>query len=102
MIKSIRIKNFKALRDTGEISLPDFGVFIGNNGSGKSSILEALNTLQNLVKLGISKAFEPYGDLENVRHYNSKLDEVATTKSGFKRKYEPVEFIVKAEIKTCL
>ena len=35
-----RLKNFKAVRDSGEISFTPLTVFIGNNGSGKSSVIE--------------------------------------------------------------
>jgi AAA15 family ATPase/GTPase len=35
-LKSVRIRNFKAIRDTGTLTLTPFTVLIGNNGSGKS------------------------------------------------------------------
>lgn len=43
-IKSFCIKNFKNIRKAEYINLPDFVVICGGNGSGKSSILEALMT----------------------------------------------------------
>src|SRR6476661_3170813 len=50
MLKSIRIKNFKAIRDSKVIRLTPLTVFIGNNGSGKSSVIEALETYKNIVQ----------------------------------------------------
>jgi predicted ATPase len=41
MIKSIRFKNFKALRDS-TLPLSQFTLIIGPNGSGKSTVFEAL------------------------------------------------------------
>ncbi len=41
MIKSIRIRNFKSIRDTGELKIAPLTFFIGPNSSGKSSILKA-------------------------------------------------------------
>lgn len=41
-LNSITIKNFKAIEDT-TIALSDFTVIVGTNGSGKSSVLQALH-----------------------------------------------------------
>jgi AAA15 family ATPase/GTPase len=37
---SFRVKNFKAVQDSKTIKFTPLTVFIGNNGSGKSSIFE--------------------------------------------------------------
>lgn len=42
MFESLRVKNFRSIRDSGEIRLSDLNVFVGPNNSGKSSILYAL------------------------------------------------------------
>ncbi|MDR2115437.1 MAG: ATP-binding protein [Planctomycetaceae bacterium] len=57
MIKKITIKNFKAIQ-SATIKLTDLSVFIGNNGSGKSSVIEALQTLQEILLRGVSAAFQ--------------------------------------------
>ena len=41
-INEITIKNFKAIEDT-TLSITDFNVLVGTNGSGKSSVLQALH-----------------------------------------------------------
>jgi len=43
-IDSVRLRNFKAIRDSGVVKLTPLTVLIGNNGSGKSSLVEALLT----------------------------------------------------------
>jgi len=45
-LNSVRVRNFKAIRNSGSVRLTPLTVFIGNNGSGKSSLIEALETLQ--------------------------------------------------------
>lgn len=46
-IKKIRIKNFKSIKDTGDIIInDDLYVLAGQNESGKSSIFEALNCFE--------------------------------------------------------
>jgi AAA15 family ATPase/GTPase len=43
MLQSFRLKNFKAVRDSRAIRFTPLTVFIGNNGSGKSNIVEGLD-----------------------------------------------------------
>lgn len=47
MFKQVRFKNYKALRDV-TVDLERFTVFVGPNGSGKTSILEAIAYLSQL------------------------------------------------------
>jgi hypothetical protein len=42
MFESLRVKNFRSIKDSDEIKLSDLNVFVGPNNSGKSSILYAL------------------------------------------------------------
>lgn len=68
MIDKISIKNFKAIQSAA-IKLSDISVFVGNNGSGKSSIIEALQTLQNVLLHGLSTGFnERWFGLEHIRN----------------------------------
>jgi predicted ATPase len=68
LLKSVRIRNFKAIRDSGFVRLRDFTVFIGNNGSGKSSLLEALETYQTVLRDGLGKAAGRWKGFEHVRN----------------------------------
>lgn len=48
MIKTIRVKNFKSIKDSGAVDFTDkLFILAGQNESGKSSILEALNSYEN-------------------------------------------------------
>lgn len=47
MITRFRLENFKAHRDT-DLALRQFTVLVGDNGSGKTSVLEALQLLDEL------------------------------------------------------
>jgi predicted ATPase len=46
MLTKLRIRNFKAWRDTGEIRLAPITVFFGTNSSGKTSLLQLLLMLK--------------------------------------------------------
>ena len=47
-LESFRLKNFKAVRDTGPLKFTPFTVLIGANGSGKSSLLEGMEVFYAL------------------------------------------------------
>jgi predicted ATPase len=53
VISSIAFRNFRALRNT-RVSLAPFNVVIGPNGSGKTSLIEAIVRLRTLSRLGLS------------------------------------------------
>jgi AAA15 family ATPase/GTPase len=58
------LKNFKAVRDSGAIRFTPLTVFIGNNGSGKSSIVEGLETFQMIVGQGLDEAMQQRRGIE--------------------------------------
>lgn len=67
-IKSVAIENFKALRTPGTVKLRPLSVIIGNNGSGKSSLLEAVETYRRVVLDGVDAAMEHWQGFEHIRH----------------------------------
>lgn len=65
---SFHLENFKAVRDSGSIRLTPLTAFIGNNGSGKSSIVEGLETFQTIVEQGLDKAMQQWRGFEHIWH----------------------------------
>ena len=65
-LNKVSLRHFKAVRQSGEIALTPLTVFIGNNGSGKSSLIEGLETYCDVVIGGIDQAFERWLGVENV------------------------------------
>jgi predicted ATPase len=66
-IESIRLKNFRSLRDAHLRDLPNFCVVVGANGSGKSTLFAVFDFLRNamngnvntaLMKLGGNRGFQ--------------------------------------------
>lgn len=45
-LKSFHLQNFKAMRDSKVINFMPLTVFTGNNGSGKNSLIEFLQTVR--------------------------------------------------------
>lgn len=65
-LQSFRLKNFKAVRDSVVIRFTPLTVFIGNNGSGKSSLIEGLELFQHIVLKGIDEAIQPWRGFEHI------------------------------------
>ena len=60
VIASVAFRNFKALRETG-LELAPFNLVIGPNGSGKTSLIEALLRLRTLAKLPLAEGVQKPG-----------------------------------------
>lgn len=98
MIKNISIKHYKAIEDCKDLSIQPFTVFIGNNGSGKSSIIEAMRTLHIAVTKNMEAAFEMSGGLDKVRNYNAKQETPTATIFGFKQNHQPIVIQLQTEL----
>ena len=63
MLTNIRLRNFKAFRDTGNIRIAPLTVLTGPNSSGKSAIIRAMMALRQTVEnRDMNTAFVPTGD----------------------------------------
>ncbi len=82
MIESIRIQDFKGHRDTS-VRLGRLTVLVGPNGSGKTSVLEALQLQRMLATTGTHNVFlndRAYGDLQ--RRGTTEIVLTSSGKSG--------------------
>lgn len=84
MLTRLRIVGFKAIKDSGNVNLGPLVLFIGRNGSGKSSFIEGLQWLQESLLLGVDDAtqqrFRSYTALKNRRSLGTEI--AATFSSG--------------------
>jgi predicted ATPase len=67
-LRRIKIENFKAIQNSGSIKLTPLTVFIGNNGSGKSSIIEGLMTYQMIIQQGLDDAINYWRGFDYIRN----------------------------------
>jgi predicted ATPase len=65
-LRSFRLHNFKAIRDSGTLRFGPLTVFVGNNGSGKSSLIEGLETFRDVVLDGLDAAMNRWRGFEYV------------------------------------
>ncbi|MFN0053376.1 MAG: AAA family ATPase [Planctomycetales bacterium] len=64
-LRSFRAENFEAIRDSGRIEFGWLTAFIGNNGAGKSSLVEALETFRDVVQDGVDRGFQRWRGFEH-------------------------------------
>lgn len=62
IIKDIHIVNFKNIAEAGLAFCPGFNCLVGNNGVGKTNVLDAV------YQLSMCKSFFNQPDLQNIRH----------------------------------
>lgn len=87
-IKKLHIVNYKSIADLTIENIGPFAVFAGANGSGKSTIFEALEFVNHVVRFGIKEALRLHGGWANI--HNFRLDED-------KNKTFEFEIVVKSE-----
>jgi predicted ATPase len=90
MIKSIEVKNFKAI-EKGKVKLTPLTAFIGYNGMGKSSMLEALEMFRAIVTDGLDAAIRPWREFEHI-YYKGKKTKRKFIKDGIELQFAPMEF----------
>lgn len=78
MLTQIQIEGFKAIKQSGPIDLGPFTLLIGRNGSGKSSLIEAIQWLQEAVFLGLRDATQQrFVSFEALLNRRSESHEIA-------------------------
>ena len=71
-LKSVAIENFKAVRRSGWVDFTPLTVFIGNNGSGKSSLIEALETYRAVVLDGLDASMRRWHGIEFIENQGAR------------------------------
>lgn len=74
MLNSFQVTNFKALRNSGSIHFDALTVLVGNTGSGKSNLIDAIETYQHIVAHGLDDAIGRFMGMEHVQNKPAKPD----------------------------
>ncbi len=98
MIKNIEVKNFKAI-ESAKVKLTPLTAFIGYNGMGKSSLLEALQMFKSIVTEGLDAAVRPWREFEHI-YYKGKKKKRKFYKDGMELQFAPMEFVFNVKLKT--
>jgi len=97
MIQNIEVKNFKAI-ERAKVKLTPLTAFIGYNGTGKSSLLEALETFQVIVTDGLEKSMNRWREFAHIHYKGKKKQRKFKDILGVEYAYSPIEFTFNAVI----
>jgi predicted ATPase len=64
-LRSFRVQNFKSIRDSGPVKFGWLTAFVGNNGVGKSNLIEAVETQRDITLHGVDVAFNRWRGFEH-------------------------------------
>ena len=73
-LRSARIDNFKAIRSGPPVAFTPLTVLIGHNGSGKSSLIEALETYRTIVDRDLDAAMARWFGMPHVWNKRARHD----------------------------
>ena len=94
LLKKVRVRNFKAIRDSGPLALRPLTVLVGSNGTGKSSLVEALELVHNLVALdSVDAAMQLWRGFEHVRNKQQTVRRKADLRSS-----SPIEIQIQGRL----
>ncbi len=71
-IESIRLKNFKSFKDAELADLPRFCIFVGANGTGKSTIFQVFEFLRDAMTSNVTVALAKLGGSRGFREVRSR------------------------------
>lgn len=98
-LTSLHIKNFKSIVDFKVDNIPDFSVFAGTNGSGKSNIFEALEFIRDVVRNGVQNATKKHNGYENIHSHKLKGDNAKKFKAILEFKINEHNYAYDLEIR---
>ena len=83
-LKSFQLKNFKAIQDSGVVEFSPLTVLIGDNGSGKSSLVEGLFTYQLMVTEGLHESMNEWRGFEYILNAAMPADTAEKSESDLR------------------
>jgi predicted ATPase len=95
ILSSVVIRNFKAIHYSKSLKLTPLTVLIGNNGSGKSSVVEGLETIHKLVTCDLDAAMQMWHGIEHIQNKSRKKQYDQYTKVG----KHAIEFTLKGYLR---
>ncbi len=75
-IESIKIRNYKVLKNVTMENIPGLAVLIGANGSGKSTLIDVFSFLKDALKDDVRSALQKRGGFEQVVSRGSENEDI--------------------------
>lgn len=94
-LQSIHIRNFKSIRNTGELEIKPLNVLIGANGVGKSNFINFFKFLNKLYQQELQLFISKNGRADNFLYFGRKQSEFLAGKITFNNSYKnQYEFVM--------
>ena len=97
-IERITLKNYKAFKDITITDIPSLCVFVGANGSGKTSLFGVFGFLHDCLTYDVKRALEQRGGFKEVISRNSKPDDCIEILIKFRLKITGANRLVTYEL----
>ena len=72
-MESLRVKNFRSIKDSGEIQIKPISIFLGKNSCGKSSFMRLLPLLKQTLESDVNEPLLWYGDYVDFGDFKNVL-----------------------------
>lgn len=97
-LKSIHIRNFKSIRDSGELEIKPLNILIGANGVGKSNFISFFKFLNNIYNQELQLYINKNGRADNFLYFGRKTSEFLGGKITFDNNYQnQYEFLMEPD-----
>jgi len=83
-IESLRLNNFKAFQSVVIKDLPQFCVFVGHNGTGKSTLFSVFEFLKTAMASNVNVALGRLGGSRGFAEVCSRCDQSADVDRGYR------------------
>lgn len=87
-IQSVHIKNFKSIRDSGDVQLNALNVLIGANGAGKSNFISFFKFLNKLFEQELQLYVNQHGRIDNFLYFGRKKSDFLSGTITFDNEYQ--------------
>lgn len=72
-MKSVRVKNYRSIIDSGEIEIKPLTVLVGKNSAGKSSFIRLFPLLKQTIEKNVDESLLWYGDYVDFGDFNTTI-----------------------------
>ncbi|NJN33804.1 MAG: AAA family ATPase, partial [Saprospiraceae bacterium] len=87
-IHSVRIQNFKSIRDSGHLQLNALNILIGANGSGKSNFINFFKFVNRLYQRNQKVYVNQHGKADNFLYFGRKQSDFLGGSIKFDNEYK--------------
>ncbi|HOY07499.1 MAG TPA: AAA family ATPase [Saprospiraceae bacterium] len=87
-INTIRIQNFKSIRDSGDVAIHPLNILIGANGVGKSNFISFFKFLNQLFEQHLQLYINQHGRADNFLYFGRKRSEFLSGEIVFDNEWQ--------------